>query len=163
MNDSCHVGRVAQLKSTKLKECQNPKCDDGLGRPFLFYAYKDSQKYCSEKCNRIMDREKSTERTRQWRKNNPEKARAIEKRYVDRKRKEKETKETKYYKEEFWKKFMKGDKKCMIEFDEYKGNKMIVLKREENDEYAFKFGVRKAQLILENYEDIKKWVEENSE
>jgi len=162
-NEKCKIGRVSNLKSPILKECQNPNCDDGLGRPFLFYTYRKSQKYCSEKCLREMDRKKSGERTRQWRKNNPKKARAIEKRYVDKKRKEKEEKEKEYYKEDFWKKFMKGDKKCMIEFDEYKGNKMIVLKREENDEYPFKFGLRKAQLILDNFEEIKAWVEENSE
>jgi len=50
-----------------------------------------------------------------------------------------------------------------IEFDEYRGNKMIVLKRDENDNYPFRFGLRKAQLILENIDAIKKFVKENSE
>jgi len=158
-----HPKNLSRMKSPILKECANPNCDDGLGRPFLFYTFNKHQRYCSIECQRIMERKKSTERTRIWKKNNPERAKAIDKRYYEKKRKEKEEKESKYYKEDFWKKFMKGDKKCMIEFDEYKGNKMIVLKRDENDEYPFKFGLRKAQLILDNFEDIKAWVEENSE
>lgn len=48
----------------------------------------------------------------------------------------------------------------MIEYDEYKGNKLIVLKRDENDQYAFKFGKAKAKLIVENFEAIKKFAEE---
>jgi len=50
-----------------------------------------------------------------------------------------------------------------IEFDEYRGNKMIVLKRDENDNYPFRFGLRKAQLIIENIDAIKKFVKENAE
>ena len=48
-----------------------------------------------------------------------------------------------------------------VEFDEYKGNKLIVLKRDENDPYPFKFGKKKAQLIVENFEEIKKFAEED--
>ena len=48
----------------------------------------------------------------------------------------------------------------VVEFDEYKGNKLIVLKRDENDKYPFKFGLSKAKLILEAIDDIKKFVEE---
>ncbi|MBS3174753.1 hypothetical protein J4440_02635 [Candidatus Woesearchaeota archaeon] len=47
---------------------------------------------------------------------------------------------------------------------EYKGHKMISLIEEgkESDKYPpFSFGVKKAKLILENLEDIKKFVEEN--
>jgi len=51
----------------------------------------------------------------------------------------------------------------MYEQDEYKGNKMIVLKRDADDQYPFKFGVKKAQLILENIEGIKEFVKDNSE
>ncbi len=48
----------------------------------------------------------------------------------------------------------------MVERTEYKGNPIIVLKRDENDKFPFSFGLSKAKLILENIEEIKKFVEE---
>ena len=48
------------------------------------------------------------------------------------------------------------------EIEEYNGNPVIILKRDENDNYPFRFGLRKAQLVLDNIEDIKKFVKENS-
>ncbi len=48
-----------------------------------------------------------------------------------------------------------------IEFDEYNGNPVIVLKKDENDLYPFRFGLRKAELIIEHMDQIKKFVEEN--
>lgn len=48
----------------------------------------------------------------------------------------------------------------MIEFDEFKGNKMIVIKRSEDDPYPFKFGKNKAKMILENLDAIKAFAEE---
>jgi hypothetical protein len=48
-----------------------------------------------------------------------------------------------------------------VETDEYNGNPVIILKRDENDAYPFRFGIRKAELILENIESIKKFVKEN--
>ncbi|VVC03474.1 Uncharacterised protein [Candidatus Bilamarchaeum dharawalense] len=48
----------------------------------------------------------------------------------------------------------------MIEYSEYKGNKLIVLKRNEDDKYPFSFGKTKARLIVENFEEIKKFAEE---
>ncbi len=48
----------------------------------------------------------------------------------------------------------------IVEYDEYKGNKLIVLKRDENDQYSFKFGKGKARLIIENFDAIKKFAEE---
>jgi len=51
----------------------------------------------------------------------------------------------------------------MIERSEYKGKPLIVIKRSEDDQYPFSFGISKAKLILENIEEIKKFVEENSE
>jgi hypothetical protein len=50
----------------------------------------------------------------------------------------------------------------MIERSEYKGKPLIVIKRSEDDQYPFSFGLSKAKLILENIEEIKKFVEENS-
>jgi hypothetical protein len=47
-----------------------------------------------------------------------------------------------------------------VEYDEFKGNKLIVLKRDENDQYPFKFGKSKAKLIVENFEAIKQFAEE---
>jgi len=49
----------------------------------------------------------------------------------------------------------------MHEIGEFKGNKIITLKRDENDKYPFSFGKAKAKLIVENYEAIKRFVEEN--
>ena len=47
-----------------------------------------------------------------------------------------------------------------VEYDEFKGNKLIVLKRNEADTFPFKFGKMKAKLIIENFEAIKKFAEE---
>jgi hypothetical protein len=44
---------------------------------------------------------------------------------------------------------------------EYKGNPMIVLKNSEEDKFPFQFGLKKAKLILENIEEIKKFVEKH--
>lgn len=49
-----------------------------------------------------------------------------------------------------------------VEFDEYKGNKLIVLGRSEGDKYPFKFGKTKARMIVENFEAIKKFAEEDN-
>jgi len=49
-----------------------------------------------------------------------------------------------------------------VEFDEFKGNKLIKL-YSENDvdkKYPFMFGKTKARLIMENIDEIKKFVEE---
>jgi len=51
----------------------------------------------------------------------------------------------------------------MIEKSEYKGKPIIVIKRDEEDKYPFSFGLSKAKLILENLEEIKKFVEENGQ
>jgi hypothetical protein len=48
----------------------------------------------------------------------------------------------------------------VVEYREYKGNKVIVLKRDENDRYPFSFGKSKARLIVENFEAIKSFAEE---
>lgn len=50
----------------------------------------------------------------------------------------------------------------MIERGEFKGNPLILLKRNAEDKYPFSFGLTKARLIVENIEEIKKFVEENS-
>ena len=46
---------------------------------------------------------------------------------------------------------------------EFKGNKTITLFEEgsETEKYPFSFGLKKAKLIINNIEDIKKFVEEN--
>jgi hypothetical protein len=50
----------------------------------------------------------------------------------------------------------------MIERGEYKGRPLMIIKRSEDDKYPFSFGLSKAKLILDNIEEIKKFVEENS-
>ncbi|MFH0888105.1 MAG: hypothetical protein V1871_02730 [Planctomycetota bacterium] len=49
----------------------------------------------------------------------------------------------------------------MVEKSEYKGKPILILKRDEDDKFPFSFGMAKARLILENLEEIKKFVEEN--
>jgi len=50
----------------------------------------------------------------------------------------------------------------MVERSEFRGNPLIILKRDENDRFPFSFGLTKARLIVDNIEEIKKFVEENS-
>ena len=47
-----------------------------------------------------------------------------------------------------------------VEYTEYKGNKMIKLTATEDDKWPFQFGKKKAQLIVENFEAIKAFAEE---
>lgn len=49
----------------------------------------------------------------------------------------------------------------MVEFGEFKGKKVITLKRKDDDKYPFTFGIGKAKLILENLLEIEKFVKEN--
>ena len=49
----------------------------------------------------------------------------------------------------------------LVERGEYKGNPLIIIKRNQEDKFPFSFGLTKARLILENIEAIKKFVEEN--
>lgn len=44
---------------------------------------------------------------------------------------------------------------------EYKGNQLIELKQDDNDKYSFKFGVRKAKLVLEHIQQIQEFVVNN--
>lgn len=47
-----------------------------------------------------------------------------------------------------------------VEYSEFKGNKVITLKRSDEDRYPFTFGKSKAKLIVEYYDEIKKFAEE---
>jgi len=49
-----------------------------------------------------------------------------------------------------------------VEFNEYKGNKMIILngEGETNSKWPFQFGKSKARLIVANIEEIKKFADE---
>lgn len=50
----------------------------------------------------------------------------------------------------------------MVERSDYNGKPILVLRRSEDDKFPFSFGINKAKLILENYEEIKKFVAENT-
>ena len=50
----------------------------------------------------------------------------------------------------------------MVERSEFNGRPVIILKRAEEDKYPFTFGLNKARLILENLDEIKKFVDENN-
>lgn len=47
-----------------------------------------------------------------------------------------------------------------VEYGEFKGNKLIKLKRTEEDQFPFQFGKGKAKLIVENFEEIKAFADE---
>jgi hypothetical protein len=47
-----------------------------------------------------------------------------------------------------------------VEYSEFKGNKVITLKRSDEDRYPFTFGKNKAKLIVEFFDEIKKFAEE---
>jgi hypothetical protein len=51
----------------------------------------------------------------------------------------------------------------MVERSEFKGKPIIILKRGEDDQYPFSFGLAKARLIVEHIDEIKKFVEENNQ
>jgi uncharacterized protein YgiM (DUF1202 family) len=48
-----------------------------------------------------------------------------------------------------------------VEYGEFKGHKMIILKKDENDKYPFQFGVGKAKLIMQYVDAIEAFVNEN--
>lgn len=50
---------------------------------------------------------------------------------------------------------------AIIERSEFKGKPVMVIKRDAEDKYPFSFGLSKAKMILENLEEIKKFVAEN--
>lgn len=47
----------------------------------------------------------------------------------------------------------------IVSESEFKGNVMIVIKNNEEDQYPFQFGLKKAKLVLENIDAIKAFVE----
>lgn len=50
----------------------------------------------------------------------------------------------------------------MVERSEFKGKPVLIIRRSEDDKYPFTFGLGKARLILENLDEIKKFVEDGS-
>jgi len=48
----------------------------------------------------------------------------------------------------------------VTERTEFKGHKLINLKVDDQDDYGFQFGLKKAKLIVDNFEDIKVFVQE---
>lgn len=45
---------------------------------------------------------------------------------------------------------------------EYRGSAMLIIRQSPQDKFPFQFGVKKARLILDHLEDIKKFVEKQS-
>ena len=41
---------------------------------------------------------------------------------------------------------------------DYQGKAMLIIRQTSQDKFPFQFGVRKARLILEHVEDIKKFI-----
>ena len=50
----------------------------------------------------------------------------------------------------------------MVERSDYNGKPIIILRRSEEDKFPFSFGLVKAKMIIENLEEIKKFVAENT-
>jgi len=50
----------------------------------------------------------------------------------------------------------------MVERSDYNGKPILVLRRSEDDKFPFSFGIAKAKMIMENLEEIKKFVAENT-
>ncbi len=44
---------------------------------------------------------------------------------------------------------------------DYQGNAMIIIRQTPQDKFPFQFGVKKARLIVEHLEDIKKFIEKH--
>lgn len=51
----------------------------------------------------------------------------------------------------------------VVEFGEFKGNKIVILKRTDDDNFPFSFGMGKAKLIVANIDAIQKFVSDNQE
>lgn len=49
----------------------------------------------------------------------------------------------------------------IVERSEFKGKPMLVIKNSDDDKFPFSFGLSKARKILDNLEEIKKFVAEN--
>ena len=47
-----------------------------------------------------------------------------------------------------------------VDYGEFKGHKMIILKKDDNDPFPFQFGKAKAKLIVENFQAIKDFSEQ---
>ncbi len=45
---------------------------------------------------------------------------------------------------------------------EYRGSAMLIIRQSSQDKFPFQFGVKKARLILDHLEDIKKFVEKQA-
>lgn len=48
---------------------------------------------------------------------------------------------------------------AVVEFGEFKGSAMIKISRSKEDRFPFQFGVGKARLVVEAYDEIKEFVE----
>lgn len=47
--------------------------------------------------------------------------------------------------------------------DKYKGRPVLCLRQSDEDKFPFSFGLKKAEMILDHLEDIKKFVAENKQ
>ena len=50
---------------------------------------------------------------------------------------------------------------ALVEEGEYKGSPVLILKTKEEDRFPFSFGIRKAKLVLEHIEEVKKFVQKH--
>ncbi len=50
----------------------------------------------------------------------------------------------------------------VVTYSEFKGKKVLSIKKDEMDSYPFTFGKTKAKLIVEHLEEIKKFASEEN-
>lgn len=48
----------------------------------------------------------------------------------------------------------------VVEYGEFKGHKMIILKKNADDNYPFQFGQAKAKLIVAHFDEIAAFAED---
>lgn len=51
----------------------------------------------------------------------------------------------------------------MHEISEYKGNRILILKKNEEDKFGFRFGLSKAKLIMENLDTIQDFIDSSEQ
>jgi len=51
----------------------------------------------------------------------------------------------------------------VVSVNEFKGHKILEISNGPDDKYPFRFGLKKAEMVLEHREEIEKFVKENKE
>ncbi len=52
-----------------------------------------------------------------------------------------------------------ADNSVLIDYSDFKGSPMIVLRRNTEDRFPFQFGLQKGRLLVDGIDQIRAWVE----